>query len=244
MFFVYNTKRLFYERYKGSKETITFLHGWGCNSLTMKSLYNHFIKNDYDVVVVDFFGFGKSDMPDNKFTIYDYVDAILQLLNEEHIPSTHLICHSFGGRVGLILSANYPIIDKLVLLDSAGLKPRRGLLYYFRVYSYKLRKFLHLKNKGGSEDFKALPVCMQSVFINVVNTHLDNILCKIKNETLIIWGSHDNDTPLYMAKKLEENIINSGLIILEGGHFVFLDNYYAVVRILDSFFEVKNELHS
>ena len=66
---------------------------------------------------------------------------------------------------------------------------------------------------------------MQKSFIKIVNEHLDYTLPKIKNQTLIVFGSEDKETPLYMAKKLHKNIKNSKLVIIKGaGHFCFIDN--------------------
>ena len=50
-----------------------------------------------------------------------------------------LIGHSFGGRVG-ILYASRNRVGKLVLVDAAGVKPRRSLKYYLKVYRFKAMK--------------------------------------------------------------------------------------------------------
>ena len=42
------------------------------------------------------------------------------------IPKAHFIGHSFGGRISIILSAEHPEkVDKLILVDSAGIRPQR-----------------------------------------------------------------------------------------------------------------------
>ena len=65
---------------------------------------------------------------------------------------------------------------------------------------------------------------MQKSFIKIVNEHLDDRLCLIKNPTLIIHGEEDLETPLYMAKRLNRKIEGSKLTVVKGcGHFVFLD---------------------
>ena len=65
---------------------------------------------------------------------------------------------------------------------------------------------------------------MRQSYTKIVNTHQDGELDAIKNKTLIIFGKEDKSTPLYMAKKLNQKIKNSKLIIIEGaGHFAFID---------------------
>ena len=56
--------------------------------------------------------------------------------------------------------------------------------------------------------------------------YLDNFLDKIENQTLIIFGEKDRETPLYMAKSLNAGIKNSSLkIIKNAGHFCFIDKH-------------------
>ena len=51
-----------------------------------------------------------------------------------------------------------------------------------------------------------------------------NEICKIENKTLLIYGSLDKETPLYMAKRFNKNIKNSSLFIIKGaGHFCFVE---------------------
>ena len=65
---------------------------------------------------------------------------------------------------------------------------------------------------------------MKKSFIKIVNEHLDGYLDKITNPTLLIYGSEDEETPLYMAKRFNKGIKNSRLSVYEGaGHFCFID---------------------
>ena len=92
-----------------------------------------------------------------------------------------LVCHSFGGRVGIKLAVKYGyLINKLILIDSAGIKPRRGLKYYFSIYKHKLLNLLKIKHVAGSEDYKKLNETMRGTFKNVINEDLCPILKKIK----------------------------------------------------------------
>ena len=91
-------------------------------------------------------------------------------------------------------------------------------------------------SKCGSEDYRALDDVMKITFKNVVNLYLDNLLPAVNCPALIIWGRYDKDTPLYMAKRLKKGIKDSGLIILEGGHYSYLDDYGTFLAVLDSYF--------
>ena len=152
----------------------------------------------------------------------------------------NLLGHSFGGRISLILASEQHAefkVEKLLLVDAAGIKPKRGIKYRYKVFAYKLKKALGLKPKNaGSSDYKQLPLHMKSVFVRVVNTHLNKLLYKIDCPTLIVWGALDLDTPLYMAKKLNKHIKKSQLIVFDdAGHYAFLDKPLEFNAIVNAF---------
>jgi pimeloyl-ACP methyl ester carboxylesterase len=66
---------------------------------------------------------------------------------------------------------------------------------------------------------------MKQSFKYIVNEYLNGIASKIKNETLILSGKNDRETPPYSQKKLCKLISNSSLIFIENaGHFSFVNN--------------------
>ena len=73
----------------------------------------------------------------------EYTRITRLFLERLGIAKTHIICHSFGGRVTILLAAQHPeMVDKIVFTDAAGIRKPRTLRYYFRTYSYKLAKRL------------------------------------------------------------------------------------------------------
>ncbi len=174
------------------------------------------------------------------YNLDDYANDIKLLLDSLNIKKCNIIAHSFGGRIAIKLSVKTNLIDKLVLTGSAGLKPKRSLKYYFKIYYYKLiKRFLSdsQKSKFGSEEYRALSGINKKTYHNIVNEYLDSYLSKIKCKTLIVFGENDNETPIYMAKKLNKNIKDSLLYIIKNaGHFCFIDNYYTFNLIVNEFF--------
>ena len=137
------------------------------------------------------------------------------------------------------LAAKDPRVVGLILIDSAGVIPRRGLLYYARVFCYKIAKKLGMKKlPKGSEDYAALTGSMKGTFINVVNESSLPDAKRITVPTLLIWGSEDKDTPLYMCRKLQKSIEGSETILLKGaGHFSYLERQEQVYRVIKAFAE-------
>lgn len=182
------------------------------------------------VIAPDLSGFGKSDKLSFAYSLDDYVLEVYSLLSTLNVTSYDLVAHSFGGRIAIKLASLDKRLDKIILTGSAGLKPKRTLKYYIKVYLYKiLKKILppeKLKNFGSSE-YKLLSGYMKDSYVKIVNCHLDNYAKSITNKTLIINGDNDRETPLYMAKKLNKYVKNSSLKIIKNvGHFAFIDDYF------------------
>lgn len=236
---------------EGEGPVVIVLHGWGANIDTVMPIVN-LLKNRFKVYAIDLPGFGKSEMPKEVFGSPEYAEIINQFMKLESIDKATLIGHSFGGKISIILGSKYPeLIDKIVLIDSAGLIPKRGAKYYIKVYSFKTLRFIYTKlffwikdekrmekfyKKFGSDDYQDSSGIMRKILVKVVNENLKPILKEIKAPTLLIWGDEDLDTPLYMGKIMEEEIPDSGLVVLKGtGHYSYLDDYHKFGVILNEF---------
>lgn len=228
--------KIFFEYFDFGGETVNiYLHGWGRSCKELLFFKDHIKQSS---LFIDFPPFGKSDKNISHWSIFTYVNLVCFLCEQLDIKNFNLIGHSFGGRVAILLSVLCKSqTKKLVLLDSAGLKPRRNLKYYLNVWKFKHRKKKGLDvSKFGSEDFRSLPDNIKPIFISVVNTHLDEFLMFINCKTLIMFGQQDKTTPLYMAKRLNRKIRNSQLVVLKNcGHFCYVDRKVEVVCQLKNF---------
>jgi len=235
---------------QGEGRPVLLLHGWGANIAAMKPVADCVAAMGRKAVSLDFPGFGKSDPPTEPWSVKDYAALTKSFIEQQGLRGADVICHSFGGRVCIVLaSEDKDLFGRMVFVDAAGVRPKRGLKYYFKVGRYKLGKRLkniswidrlfHLQERqknAGSEDYRALSGVMRATFVKVVNEDLTPRLENIQNSTLLIWGSEDKDTPLYMAEKMEKSIPDAGLVKLEGaGHFSYLDQYPAFCAVLRSF---------
>lgn len=179
-----------------------------------------------------------------------YTQLIEQFVKAENIENPILLGHSFGGRVGILYSSRNKV-NKLILVDAAGVKPRRSLKYYFKVYTYKLGKKLMpliygkeraqqridaMRAKRGSSDYNNASPMMRAILSKVVNEDLKDKMPLIKAPTLLIWGENDTATPLRDANIMERLIPNAGLVSFPGcGHYSFLDNPFQFAAVLRSF---------
>ena len=238
---------------EGQGKNIIILHGWGANIQTVLSIHQH-LKGRFKVYTLDLPGFGESDKPKEVWGSQEYSNFVKQFIDEMGLEEVTLIGHSHGGRISIVLANNYPeLVKKMILVDSAGIIPKRKLKYYFKVYSFKTLKKLYsltffyidkekrlekFYKKFGSTDYKASDGIMRNIMVKVVNDDLRPLLKDIKSQTLLIWGRDDEDTPVYMGEIMEKEIKGSGLVVLENaGHFSYLDQFGRFQLIIDSFLE-------
>ena len=167
-----------------------------------------------------------------------------------NIENPILIGHSFGGRISILFSSRNQT-NKVMLVDSAGIVPKRTLKYHIKVRSYKIyKKLLPLfvgkkeaerrieerRNRSGSADYRAAQGIMRAIFVKIVNEDLKYVMPKIKAPTLMIWGELDTATPLSDARTMEKLIKGSGVAVMKGcGHYSFLDNPRQFLAIVDAF---------
>ena len=202
---------------------IIFLHGWGRSGEDFKEIANFFEKRR--IITIDFPPFGKSTKEPTDWNIFTYAGMLMSLCEKLNIENADFIGHSFGGRLLIIVAAvKRTLVHSCILVDCAGMKPRRSIKYRYNVLKVKLAKRFHRQTSfKGSADYQALSPQMKEVFKSVVNTFLEDYAKKIVAKTLIVWGLKDDQTPIYMAKRLKKLIKNSRLELLNGGHFCFLD---------------------
>lgn len=233
--------RVYYEK-DGKGEPILLLHGWGGNTQSIRPLFD-ILKPRFCTYSLDLPGFGRSYTPSVPWQTSDYGECIKEFLKNFGIERTGLMGHSFGGKISLWFSVNYPnMVNKLVLISSAGIKPKRKSTYYLKVFLAKTAKtFLPkgLKDKIyeriGSEDYKKAGKMRPTLIKILKEEDFKPLLSKILAPTLIIWGENDDQTPLYQGKIMEKEIKGSRLsVIKNSGHFCYLDQpQYVSSLILD-----------
>ncbi len=235
----------------GEGYPIILMHGWGCNHTTVQSVETA-LSPHFKVYNLDFPGFGGSSVPPAVWGVEEYTRLVEEFAREEGIESPILIGHSFGGRVS-ILFASRNKTHKVVLVDAAGVKPRRSLKYYLKVYSFKLwKKALPLligkaqaekrieerRRKAGSADYNALSGRMRDIMVKVVNEDLKAVMPRIACPVLLMWGKNDTATPLRDARTMERLIPDAGLVAFDdAGHYSFLDKPFEFRTVLHNFLQ-------
>lgn len=225
------------------QEKVLLLHGWGCDGSLMTPVANA-LQDHYQVLVPDFPGHGGSGRPPEPWGVPEYAACLRDLLDAAGFTPCHVIAHSFGCRVAAWIAAESPAcFQKIVFTGAAGIRPRpteeslKRTMRYKKLKSFtehirKIPGFTHaadgfenrLRQKYGSRDYNALDEEMRKTFVKVINQDLSSLYPRFQSSTLLIWGDHDTETPLWMAEEMEKAIPDAGLAVLEGGsHFAYLE---------------------
>ena len=238
---------------EGEGRPVLLLHGWGCNGGHWQPLTDA-LKGGFRVVAPDLPGFGESEEPPDTWGTEEYAALIAALMKALGLEKPVIAGHSNGGRVAISLAAK-GLAEKVILTDSAGIKPRRSASYYAKVYSYKaMKKALSLpglrgkkeeilerqRSKKGSADYNAASPTMRRILSTVVNEDLTPELDAIRVPTLLVWGSEDTATPLSDGEEMEgilkKNGVDTALIVFPGrGHFAFLEEKNRFISVCKAF---------
>lgn len=237
--------------------SILLLHGWGSNITLFQNIID-MLSPHMRVAAPDMPGFGESEEPATAWSVDDYVDFAEKFCKAIDMKNPIMLGHSFGGRV-IIKSVTkenpYFAPPKIILTDSAGIKPKQSLASRLRTKGYKAGKAImqtppmkklfpdaveNMRNKRGSADYLAASPIMRQTLVKVVNEDLTHLLPKIKQSVLLIWGDRDDATPLSDGQLMEKLIPDSGLVTIENaGHYAFLEGWYTFSRVLASYLDLK-----
>lgn len=235
-------------------QPVIVMHGWGCKADTVALLAAASSADSTTVYNLDLPGFGDTSEPPEVWGIEEYTRFLECFTTALGIGHPVLIGHSFGGRMAINYASRNDVA-KVILVDAAGIKPRRSLVKrastsWYKFCSRMARVLLGHKlgeriidkwrRKRASADYLAASPRMRAILSKVVNEDLTDRLPLIKAPTLLIWGEKDTATPIADARKMERMIPDAGLVSYpEAGHYSFLDRPAQTRAVIESFLKIK-----
>ncbi|MEF8847227.1 MAG: alpha/beta hydrolase [Candidatus Paceibacterota bacterium] len=113
---------------KGEGPLLLILHGWGSSTESWQKVQQE-LSSEFKVVILDLPGFGKSETPDQPWTIQNYLSFLERFIQELELEDFYLIGHSFGGSLSVKLATIHPeLVRKMALIDSAGIRAKPKLI--------------------------------------------------------------------------------------------------------------------
>jgi len=240
----------------GNGSPVIFLHGAGAGAITWYPTIGN-IAEGFHVIVPDIVGYGESDKPLARYDRPYFSNWLKNFLKELKISKAHIVGLSQGGAIALQFTIDNPdMVDKLVLVDSAGLGskvsfwPFVGIVWMNNFPStlanrFNSRYILHnpanrdpnhslysiavLKDKGEKNAFKQ----GRGAAVSKVS---EELLLQIKNDTLIIWGKDDKLFPVEYGMAASKIIPNAKFTLIQNaGHLPHIDQPEIFNKILVHF---------
>jgi len=233
----------------GSGKPLLLVHGWGGSLYSLHKL-GHLASKNYTTYLLDLPGFGKSDNPPKHWGVEGYASVITDFIADQHITKPHYFGHSFGGELGIFITAHNPqMLGKLVLCNSAYKRKTKvskvaqlakqapqGTKFIINITKPLIKKLYYTFFHRDS-DLMKYPHLEQN-FRNIITQDLTNEVKKIKNHTLIVWGEEDTYTPIHWAYELEKNIRNARIHVFPGAkHNLPIKDPQAVWDVMKGFLQ-------
>ncbi len=115
--------KLYYERAGSGEPELLFIPGWCCDHTAFQPQFDHFART-HAVTAIDLRGCGRSDQPDDGYTIPELADDVARLCAEVGIEKPVVVGHSLGGMIAVELGARHPSLPSaLVLVDPGPIDP-------------------------------------------------------------------------------------------------------------------------
>ena len=115
-----NGLRLHYTRTGDSgKPPVVLAHGFSDDGLCWTPVA-HALAADYDVVMVDARGHGKSDAPETGYGLADLAADLHGVITGLGLRRPAILGHSMGGATTFVLAGTYPDVPGAILIEDAG----------------------------------------------------------------------------------------------------------------------------
>jgi pimeloyl-ACP methyl ester carboxylesterase len=235
----------------GSGIPIVLLHGWGGEINSIKPIADRLNPNKYRRIIIDLPGFGESSKPSSTIGSWDYTEIIFRFISKLGLTKVHLIGHSFGGKIALLLSKKHPeLVEKLIVISPSGIRLPPTLKQRCKISVAKIGKIMESYLGSVGKKLKTLIYSrissndylnageMKNIFLRVVNEDIRKDISNLKVPTLLLWGEKDTATPVKGAEIMKESIEDVGLVVIKNaGHFSYLEKTDQIMAIINNFFE-------
>jgi esterase len=104
---------------QNDQNRVVFIHGLMAFSANWRKIASR-IQNDYQCLIYDQRGHGRSFKPDSEYSPEVYASDLKQMTNELGWDRFHLVGHSMGGRNAMVFADLYPDKLKSLVIEDMG----------------------------------------------------------------------------------------------------------------------------
>ena len=238
-------KKIYWEYFgEGKNEVICFFNGV---AMFTRSWYLHLprVFPEYDVILYDYLGQGNSTSKDEPYSVIDFVEYLVQILNELSVKKIHGIGISYGGIVASEFARLHQ--DRLHTLTISGTFLTRKEFFHFaldvtRIVLTKSPFEVFVKliyaNIFGEEFMKQMRPMFDTMKEKLYDRYKDRIFSLIRLDesqfefldnlgdyksqyeqmkvpTLLLTGEYDRMVPVWWQKEMTEILPNIKMIVVE-----------------------------
>lgn len=216
----------------GSGPVVVLLHGLGSRKDDWLPVLEP-LAQKYRLLVPDQIGFGKSDKPLLDYSVQTYVDFLNEFLRQMKVEKASLVGESLGGWIAALYAVEFSggahlvTLEKLVLVDAAGLKQDRQIPDLNPSSLQAMRDVMEAvfyDTSWVNED------ALRKIFTDKLSVHdgytvrsllsnptiaterLDDRIGTIKTPTLVAWGKQDKLLPLALGERYAAGIPGAKLV--------------------------------
>jgi pimeloyl-ACP methyl ester carboxylesterase len=216
---------IYYEVY-GEGDPLLLLHGGLANGTYWANQIPVFAQ-DYQVIVMDSRGHGRSSFDDTPIS-YDLMSSdVLGLLDQLEIPQTDLVGWSDGGIIGLDLALSNPdrlnrVVAYAANFDPSGVRLDIGTNDRFNAYIARAAED-YQTTSPQPERWDEFLANISNMWATEPNWTMDQI-ASITTQFLILDGAEEEAIDLNQTKLMAVLMPNAELVIIPGtGHFAMFE---------------------
>ena len=238
----------------GGGEAVLYIGGTGGDLRARPNVLDGPLAQSFEVLAYDQRGQGRSDKPDEAYTMSGYADDAAALMAEVGWERAHVVGVSFGGMVAQELAIRHPhLVDRLVLActSSGGagapsypLHELEGLpaeeRFATQLSLSDVRRDAAWQEAHPDEVAELRALAERQAQVGADDPTLAvgrrrqlearsahdtyDRLDRIGSPTLVCAGRHDGIAPVANSEALVERIPDSRLQVFEGGHLFLLQD--------------------
>ncbi|UCE19231.1 MAG: alpha/beta fold hydrolase [Gemmatimonadota bacterium] len=243
-----NNIQMYYEIH-GQGFPLVLIAGYGCGSWLWFKQLPHLSKT-FQTIVFDNRGVGKTDKPDDAYSVRMFADDTSGLLKHLNVKKCHILGISMGGMIAQQVALSYPkLVERLILCSTTfggqnSIPIPEGTLRIL-ASSARLPREEGLRRNMATA-FSAEYIRDNPEVFNRVISHLlsnpqplyanqlqfralkdfdvEKRLHEISSPVLILAGDRDEVIPTGNSQLLHERIEGSELVVFKGcGHLIIIE---------------------
>ena len=226
---------------KGSSdELILFVHGLGCSKESFDAAFDFPDFAGFQLLAVDLVGYGGSSRPrDFSYSMEDQAEILRLLLDEIRPTKIHIVAHSMGGAVGLLLAkeiegrlASFVNVEGNLIGSDCGLISRKAIQISYDEFEETV--FDRIRSVGPETWRKMSAMADALGFYKSCESLVEwsnsekmlNMFLGLKADSLYIYGDQNADMEILgRLGAIEKASVPSS------GHFVMNDNPAAFLAL-------------